>query len=430
VTRIAYITAGAGGMLCGSCIRDNALVAALQRDGCDALLIPIYTPLRTDEENVAEGRVFFGAVNVYLQQRSQIFTRLPAWLRRLLDNPRLLRWVSASSASVDARELGALALSMLQGELGRQHLELEELAAWLGDELRPDVIHLTNSMLLGLARSLRQAVPSAKIVCSLQGEDIFLLDLVEPYRQQVLDALVERAADCDLFVATSDYCARSMAKLLGVDAAAIRVTGLGVRLDDLGSRVAEPPAEPLRIGFLGRICPEKGLHLLLDAFRELVPVRPRGSLRLEVAGYLGGRDAQYLAQQKARLVEWGIADLVTFHGEIDRQHKAAFLDSLHLFTMPAVYQEPKGLSVLEAMASGVPVVQPAHGAFPELIAATGGGILVEPHDPGALARGLASLLDDPAARRALGESGRTGVRARFSVEAMASATLDAYRSLL
>src|SRR5215203_3777761 len=92
--KIAFITAGAAGMYCGSCMKDNTLVAALNRLVHDALLIPTYTPIRTDEEDISQQRVFFGGINVYLQQKSWLFRHTPRWLDRLFDLPRLLRWVS------------------------------------------------------------------------------------------------------------------------------------------------------------------------------------------------------------------------------------------------------------------------------------------------------------------------------------------------
>src|SRR5919204_206290 len=92
--KIAYITAGAGGMFCGSCLHDNTLVAALLAQGNDALLIPTYTPIRTDEEDVSQRRVFFGGINVYLQQKLRLFRHTPWLVDRLFDVPRLLRWVS------------------------------------------------------------------------------------------------------------------------------------------------------------------------------------------------------------------------------------------------------------------------------------------------------------------------------------------------
>src|SRR5207249_7617003 len=111
--RITYTTAGAAGMYCGSCMHDNTLAAALTRLGHDVLLVPTYTPIRTDEIDVSQKRVFFGGINVYLQQKLSLFRHTPWFLDRLLDAPRLLRWVSRFAVKTQAAELGELTISML-----------------------------------------------------------------------------------------------------------------------------------------------------------------------------------------------------------------------------------------------------------------------------------------------------------------------------
>jgi glycosyltransferase involved in cell wall biosynthesis len=420
--RIAYVAAGAAGMYCGSCLHDNTLAAALMRLGHDVVLMPTYTPMRTDEEGVALDRVFYGAVNVYLQQKAGLFRRTPRWLDGLLDRPALLRWVSRFASSTDARELGELTVSTLEGEGGRQAKELDKLVEWLASGERPDVVHLTNSMFLGMARRLREAL-GAPIVVSLQGEDLFLGELPQPWRGRAFALLAERAADADLFLAPSRWYASEMARLLGVGEERLRVVPLGVRTAqyDAGPAPRDGGAPPT-IGYLARICPEKGLHLLLDAFAELAAEPGRETLRVRVAGYLSPKDRPWLEGLMARVAARGLGPRVELVGEVDLAGKVAFLRSLDLLAVPTVYREPKGLFALEAMASGVPVVLPRHGSFPEILEETGGGILVEPGSAAALAEGLRALLDDEPRRRELGRRGREAVLARRGEEAMARAT--------
>src|SRR5688572_21808084 len=146
--RIAYLAAGAAGMYCGSCLHDNTLAAALLKLGEDVILAPIYTPIRTDEVDVSQPRVFYGGINAYLQQKFPIFRRTPRWLDGWLDHPALLRLATKNAASVDASKLGDMTVSMLQGEQGNQRKELEKLVDWLVDDVKPDVVHLSNSMML------------------------------------------------------------------------------------------------------------------------------------------------------------------------------------------------------------------------------------------------------------------------------------------
>jgi glycosyltransferase involved in cell wall biosynthesis len=420
--RIAYITAGAGGMLCGTCLHDNSLAAALKRAGHEVALIPLYTPIRTDEQDVSMHRVFYGAVNVYLRTRSPLAHRLLGPLARLLDRPGVLAWASKRGASVDPRDLGALTLSVLRGEDGQQRGELASLVAWLRDSFRPDVVHLSHTLFLGLAREIRREV-GVPVVCSVQGEDLFLDGLIEPYRSDARRLLRERSGDVDRLVATCEDYAGWMAGYLAVGRERLAVVPLGINLRGLEAEPAEPPP-PFTVGYLARIAREKGLHLLVEAVGKLakdgIPVR------LRAAGYLS--DRAYLEEVQARARQLGIGGAFEYVGEVDRPGKIAFLRSLHALSVPAIFREPKGLYILEALASGVPVVQPHYGAFPELIQETGGGLLVVPDSPEALAAGLRRLRDDPALRRQLGSAGRSVVWKNRSDDAMASGTLALYRA--
>lgn len=421
--RIAYIAAGAAGMYCGSCLHDNALAAALQKLGHEAVLIPTYTPLRTDAPGVSLDRIFFGALNVYLQQKAAAFRHTPAALDRLLDRPGLIERASRLGASTDPTELGDLTCSILQGEEGFQAKELAKLVAWLRDDFRPDVVHLTNSMFAGFARSLKQEL-GVPVVCSLQGEDLFLDQLREPWRARVRALLAERCRDIDAFQVNSSWYADFMADYLGADRGRMCVVPLGLNLQGHDGEAREPNDPPV-VGYLARICPEKGLHVLVEAFHRLA-----GKVRLRVAGYLGERDRRYLEDLEARIAGWGLSGSYERVGEVDRAGKIRFLQSLDLLSVPTTYRDPKGLFILEALANGVPVVQPRHGAFPEMIEATGGGLLVEPGSPGDLARGIETLLGDPGLRLELGRRGREAVHARFHDRAEAEATLRVYERLL
>ena len=114
--KIVYLTAGAAGMYCGSCLHDNTLAAALLAAGEELLLVPTYTPVRTDEENQSLKRLFFGGVNVYLQQKSFFFRHTPWWLDNLLNRPAMVGWLARKGSSTAPEKLGDLTVSMLRGE--------------------------------------------------------------------------------------------------------------------------------------------------------------------------------------------------------------------------------------------------------------------------------------------------------------------------
>ena len=218
--KIVHITAGAGGRICGTCLHDNALVKALRARGGDAILVPAYVPTTTDEENVAERTVVMGGVNVWLQQHVPLFRHTPGFLDQPLDSRTLLAWLSGRTGSAKAADLGPLTASTLEGELGHQRKEVAKLARWLAREEKPDIVHLSNVLLIGLARSIRGAT-GARIVCSLSGEDVFIDSIPEPQRSRINDLLRERAADVDRFVAFNRFNAGFMGGRLGVPAARI-----------------------------------------------------------------------------------------------------------------------------------------------------------------------------------------------------------------
>ena len=427
--KIAYIAAGAAGMYCGTCIHDNTLAAALQRKGHDVALIPTYTPIRTDETDVSIDRVFYGGINVYLQQKSALFRHTPWMLDRLFDRPSLLNGLSRFSASTSAQDLGSLTVSVLQGEEGQQKKELAKLIKWLRDSYQPDLVQLTNSMFVGFAREMKKAL-GVPILCALQGEDIFLDDLIEPYKSRALKLLQARALEVDGYIAPCQYYADFMAKYLDIPVSKIDVVHLGLNLSEHGVRQKELPESPFVIGYLARICPEKGLHLLVDAFYRLTKQVGSDKIQLKVAGYLGKKDEPYLEKLVKQIEAWGLSEAFDYWGEVDRHQKIDFLNSLHVLSVPTTYKESKGLFILEALANGVPVVQPRHGTFPELIAATGGGILVDPESPDAIVEGISQLMNDRDYREQLGQQGKDAVHRDFGDDMMAETTLAVYQKYI
>jgi glycosyltransferase involved in cell wall biosynthesis len=426
--KIVYVAAGAAGMYCGSCLHDNTLALALRRTGDDVLLVPTYTPLRTDEEDASQRRLFYGGINVYLQQKLALFRRTPWWFDALLNRPGLIQWLASRGNSTDATGLGDLTVSMLQGESGRQRKELDKLVQWLADDVRPDVVHLSNVMLLGMARRIREAL-NVPVVCSLSGEDIFLEKLRQPYYDQARQLLRERASDAAAFVALNRYFADFMTDYMDLPKDKVQVIRHGLDLTGHGTR-ASIDDQPFTIGYLARICPEKGLHHLVDAFCELCADDALPPLLLRAAGYLGAGDRDYLQQTQQRLAARGLSDRFVYAGELDRNGKISFLQSMDVMSLPTVYHESKGLPLIEAMANAVPVVVPAHGTWPELIELTGGGILVEPDDIGSLAAGLKRMILDAELRGQCGAAGQQAVREQFTAQRMAQETRALYEQLV
>jgi len=424
--KILSITAGAAGMYCGSCLRDNGLAVELLARGHDVTLLPLYTPTNPDEHNVSRDRVLFGGISIYLQQHVPFFRKTPRFLDRLWDSPGVIRAFASRSLSVDPKMLGDMTVSMLEGDRGVLHKEFDKLREWLADEPVPDVVNLPNSLLISLARPLRELL-NRPICCTLQGEDLFLDGLVEPYRSKAIDLIRKQVPDVDRFIAVSEYYVPTMTRLLGIPSDRISVVPLGINLD--GYERATKRDDVFRVGYFARISPEKGLHVLAEAYPLFRRKTGGAQVRLEAAGYLSRAQESYLEDVKRSLAKAGVANDFTYHGAVDRDGKLAFLRTLDVLSVPTPYDEPKGVFLLEAMASGVPVVQPRRGAFTEIVEKTGGGLLVAPDDPAALADGLYALWSDRERARSLGERAFDGVRAHYSIQKSADKQLEVYESM-
>ncbi|MBS1857701.1 MAG: glycosyltransferase, partial [Acidobacteria bacterium] len=258
--KILSLTAGAARMYCGSCLRDNTLAAELKKQGHDVVLQPLYTPTRTDEANVSRAQVFLNGIIVYLAQESAFFRRDHPLLERFWGAPWLLKMASRISIPVDPQGLGAMTVSMLRGEDGFQAREIRKLTDWLRAEDRPDVVLLPNSLLIGLARPIREAL-GRPVCCTLQGEELFLNQLPEPHRTLAADLIRAKSVDVDCFVAVSEYSARYWIRELGVPEDRMHVVPLGINVEGLGE-VPRPRSNRFTIGFLARVAPEKGLETL------------------------------------------------------------------------------------------------------------------------------------------------------------------------
>ncbi len=415
-------------MYCGSCLRDNALATELLAQGHDVTLLPVYTPTRTDEPNVSNDRVFFGGISVYLEQYFPVFRHSPRWLDRLWDSKPMLQLASRRSISTSPKMLGEMTVSMLKGEAGFQQKEIEKLTDWARAEAPPDVVSLPYSLLIGLAKPIKEAL-KRPICCTLQGEDLFLEGLHEPYRTEALELIRANLEHVDDFISVSEYYAEFVPGYLGIPREKIHVVPLGIKLEGYEPRELKP-SQPFTVGFFARVAPEKGLHVLARAYQKL---RGEGDLPedscLEVAGYLAPEHQSYLSDIEQQMKDCDLASEFNYRGVLDREQKIAFLRKLHVLSVPATYNEPKGIFLLEAMACGVPVVQPRRGAFTEIVEKTGGGLLVTPDDVESLAGGIQRIFNEPELGARLGATGAAGVREHYNVGLMAQRALEVYQSM-
>ena len=428
--RIIQITPSAGdSFYCENCLRDTGLVKAMLKLGHEVLMVPLYLPLSMEQDKPgATSPIFFGGVNVYLQQKLRVFRKTPRWLDRWLDSPRLLTWVGRMVGMTSAKDLGQTTVSMLRGEEGRQIKELNRLVDWLDTrENKPDIVCLSNILLLGLARRIKQRL-GVPLVCLLQDEEGFLDGLPSPYAEQAWQILIERAGDVDAFIAVSKFYADVMRQRLTLDPDRVKVAYTGIALEGYDACRAKPDVPT--VGFLSQMSVDKGLDTLVDAFIVLKKNEKLNPARLRITGGKSAGDKVFVNRLHNKLISRGLADDVEFLSDFDLKAKLAFLQTVSVLSVPEKHPVSCGLYVLEALAAGVPVVQPESGVFPELLKMTGGGVLCEPNNAEALAAALETLLLDPEHARQLGEQGRKAVHEKFNIEQTAGDLMRIYAKVI
>ncbi len=426
--KVVQILPGSGGTFyCENCLRDTALVQALRRQGHDVILVPMYLPLYTDGPDIArDAPVFFGGINVYLQQQFRLFRKTPRWVNRLLDSRWMLGLAAQQEGSTSPDGMGAMTLSMLRGEDGNQARELERLVVWLAESEKPDLVHISTSMLLGLARRIKEVL-KVPVVCSMQDEDVWIDNLDGDYPGRCWDAIRECAADCDRFVTVSNFYRGKMCRRLGLAADAIEVVPIGIDLDGYVPACRDGPPT---IGYLSKLTPALGLERLVDAFMLLKRKPGLENLQLRAMGGLTSGDRKSVARLERQLRRAGMADAVRFLTGLDRAARIEFLKGLSVLSVPMESGEAFGIFMLESWAAGVPVVQPRAGAFPELVEQTGGGIIYDGNTAEALAAALEPLLRDRAQACELGKRGHEGTLREFSVETMAKRMVAVYEGIV
>jgi len=415
--KIAHITPGSGGnFYCQNCFRDGSLLDSSLELGHEICRVPMYLPLDLDHHKWDEDiPVFYGAINIYLKEKSALYRNAPSWMEELFDSGPMLRLAARMSGSTKASGLEEMTLSMLKGEEGNQASELDRLVQYLATDLKPDVVHLSNALLLGLAKRLK-AVLGCKIVCSLQDENEWIDPMEEAYQRQVWGLMAAKAVDVDRFVAASHYYSRFSQKKLDIPESKIHVVYAGIHLD--GYHKSSLSLAPPVIGYLNRLSESLGLGILIDAFLMLRCQPEFQDLKLHVTGGYTAEDKPFISQKLEEIKRQGGEDSVRIFEAFDRPDRIEFLKSLTLLSVPVPAGEAFGTYQIEALAAGVPIVQPNVGGFPEFVAATDGGVIYEPNDSQTLAENIAALLRQPDQLRQYAEQGMRAVQEQFSIHSM------------
>lgn len=426
--KIIHIIPGSGGSFyCGNCLRDSKFFDALRRNGHDVIKVPMYLPIFSDEHDLNEVPVFYGAVSIYLKQLFPVFRKAPGWFDTLLNSKPVLKMAASQAGSTRAKGLEEMTISMLQGEQGNQYEELERMTDWMKDHFKPDVIHLSNALLLGLAKKLKEKM-NVPVVCSLQDEDVWVDIMSSGSRKKVWSLMQENAVYIDRFISVSDYFARVIVEKMGISADKISKIYIGVDPEDYVYRNSGDKSRT--IGFISRMCHENGLDILTDAFILLKKYKEFEDVKLIVTGGKTGDDKGYLKDIKNKLKKNRLLADVEFHNEFEGEGRKKFFEKTAVVSVPVRNGEAFGIYIAESLASGIPVVQPALGAFPELISMTGGGIIYRQNTPETLMSALKQLLDHPDDLKQLSIDARRGAEKHLNINNLVVDLMEIYSQLI
>ena len=214
--KVAFLIPGSGNRFyCENCVRDYNLTQAIQKQSIDLFQIPLYLPLFSYPASLTRSPVFYGAISLFLTHKLPLLSRLPKWIKKLLDSKPLLALAARMAGTTRAKDLETLTISMLRGEEGKQKQELEKLILYLKNEVRPDLVHISNALLLGLSRRLKQEL-QVPVICSLQDEHTWVEVMRPVYAKKAWTLLRNKAQYVDRFIAVSHYYKKLMAQRLAV----------------------------------------------------------------------------------------------------------------------------------------------------------------------------------------------------------------------
>ena len=184
------------------------------------------------------------------------------------------------------------------------------------------------------------------------------------------------------------------------------------------------------MGYLCRMSEYYGLRIVIDAFIRLKQGEQFRDLRLYLTGGYTGDDKIFVDEMIKKISQHGFERDVRIFEKFNRENRIRFLKSLTVLSVPVLNGEAFGAYQVEALAAGVPIVQPNVGGYPEFISATGGGVIYEPNDGENLAKALESLLNNPDRARTLGTQGRKAVLEKYSMDNMAKNIIKVYENIL
>jgi glycosyltransferase involved in cell wall biosynthesis len=416
--KIVYLITGSGGSFyCGNCYRDMLYIKAIRKvPGINVSAIPLYLPPdSSDMDTGFDKHVFFGAISLYLREKVPFMRNMPAFLDKIFDAAPMLKIAARSAGTTRTEGLEDLTLNMISGDNKTREKEVDRLVRYLVKDSKPDIIHLSNALIIGLASQLKKRL-KIRIICSLQNEDDWIDEMVEPYRSEAWKMIARESVHVDAFISPSSYYKDLFIKKTGVMGTNIHVVPSGI---EYNSEFNSPEnTHPPAIGYYCRVNYPNGFDKLVDAFINIKTNNKIPGLTLHVCGGFTGDDKPFIREQIKKIKDHGFMSSVRIYAEFQGKSKEEFFRNIDVMSVPVRKYDAYGLYVLEANSAGVPVVQPATGAFREIIETTGGGLIYSPDNEEELTKALLRLLNDSVLRKNLGETGKIKVREKLSLEKM------------
>ncbi len=427
--KIVYLITGSGGSFyCGNCYRDMIYLRAIRKvPGITASAIPLYLPPDEDtHESGLDKNVFFGAISMYIREKVPFLRNMPAFFDKLFDSAPMLKMAARRAGTTRTEGLEDMTLGMIKGENAFPEKELQRLVNYLTKDGKPDIIHLSNALVIGLARQLKKKM-DVKIVCSLLNEDDWIDEMAEPYQSRAWELISREAPNVDVFLTPSLYYKELFILKTGITGENCYIVPLGLDPGDL-INIEKKGMYP-SVGYFCRISAMNGFDKLVDSFIELRKNNLLPGLTLHVSGGYTGDDKSFISEQIKKIKAEGLKGSVKIYPEFHGDSKNDFFSNIDIMSVPVRKHDGYGLYLLEANAAGIPVVQPETGAFPEIIHRTEGGITYAPDNVSELSISLLNLFRDNTLRKKLGENGRERVIKDLSLEKMAVNLSEVYRSL-
>jgi len=415
--KILFIVPGSGdSFYCGNCFRDNLQANALRKAGHEVVVMPLYLPFKYPSFK-ADTPLFFPATTFYAAEKFFNKGGMPRWMSRLLESKPMLRIASSFSGTTSAAGLEEITLSMIHGTDPVFNEQVNPMIDWIEHHEKPDVIHLSTTLLIGVAKAIRQRI-NIPLVCSLQDEEVWIDSMDNRYLREAWQGIIDNIRHIDKFITTSEFYKNTItARIPQIRNVEVIYPGVDV------SKYAcsHFPADPV-IGFFYRMNRDNGLDVLAEAFVKLKKRNTVKNLKLMIFGGHTAKDKRFLKSVKKILQPY--MDDVNCCSAYNPEHHTDFYKQITIISVPLTFDESVGLYLCEAFAAGRPAVEPATGSFPEIIGEA--GVVYSPNNSDALADALEKLLANETLFRHCSEKALEMSQKRYNDKVMAERLVRSY----